>query len=79
MSENNEPTKADQIEQLDESTESVQFSVVIDDTADDADLDTVGTDTAATADEAGNAAEADEQATNADTNAQAENANADTA
>ena len=60
MSENNEPTKADQIEQLDESTESVQFSVVIDDTADDADLDTVGTDTAATADEAGNAAEADE-------------------
>ena len=40
MSENNEPTKADQIEQLDESTESVQFSVVIDDTADDADLDT---------------------------------------
>ena len=79
MSENNEPTKAGQIEQLDESTESVQFSVVIDDTADDADLDTVGTDTAATADEAGNAAEADEQATNADTNAQAENANADTA
>ena len=79
MSENNEPTKADQIEQLDESTESVQFSVVIDDTADDADLDTVGTDTAATADEAGDAAEADEQATNADTNAQAENANADTA
>lgn len=77
MSENNEPTKADQIEQLDESTESVQFSVVIDDTADNADLDTVGTDTAATADEAGDAAEADEQATNADTNAQAENANAD--
>ena len=74
MSENNEPTKADQIEQLDESTESVQFSVVIDDTADNADLDTVGTDTAATADEAGDAAEADEQATNADTNAQAENA-----
>lgn len=32
MSENNEPVKADQIEQLDESTEAVQFSVVIDDT-----------------------------------------------
>lgn len=86
MSENNEPTKADQIEQLDESTESVQFSVVIDDTVDDADLDTAGTDTAATADEAdeaGDAAEsaeaADEQAANADTNAQADTANADAA
>ncbi|KFJ04855.1 ATP-binding cassette domain-containing protein [Bifidobacterium thermacidophilum] len=75
MSENNEPTKADQIEQLDESTESVQFSVVIDDTADDADLDTADT---ATADETGDAAEsADEQAAHADADAQAENANAD--
>ncbi len=78
MSENNEPTKADQIEQLDESTESVQFSVVIDDTADDADLDTADTATADEADETGDAAEsADEQAAHADADAQAENANAD--
>ncbi|MEE8727172.1 MAG: ATP-binding cassette domain-containing protein [Bifidobacterium thermacidophilum] len=78
MSENNEPTKADQIEQLDESTESVQFSVVIDDTADDADLDTADTATADEADETGDAAEsADEQAAHADADAQTENANAD--
>jgi predicted ABC-type transport system involved in lysophospholipase L1 biosynthesis ATPase subunit len=78
VSENNEPTKADQIEQLDESTESVQFSVVIDDTADDADLDTADTATADEADETGDAAEsADEQAAHADADAQTENANAD--
>ena len=80
MSENNEPTKADQIEQLDESTESVQFSVVIDDTADDADLDTADTATADEADETGDAAEsADEQAAHADADAQTDTANADTA
>lgn len=80
MSENNEPTKADQIEQLDESTESVQFSVVIDDTTDDADLDTADTATADEADETGDAAEsADEQAAYADADAQTDTANADTA
>ena len=80
MSENNEPTKADQIEQLDESTESVQFSVVIDDTADDADLDTADTATADEADETGDAAEsADEQAAHVDADAQTDTANTDTA
>lgn len=80
MSENNEPTKADQIEQLDESTESVQFSVVIDDTADDADLDTADTATADEADENGDTAEsAGEQAAYADADTQTDTANADTA
>lgn len=80
MSENNEPTKADQIKQLDESTESVQFSVVIDDTADDADLDTADTATADEADETDDAAEsADEQAAYADADAQTDTENAENA